>query len=454
MTKRWEPTGKQCAFLACAAYEALYGGAAGGGKTEALVLGALRYIDRPSYRALVLRRTFPELERDIIPLSHEYYRWADGEYGVQSKTWRFPSGARIEFGHLEGDLDVHKYQGLEAQYIAFDELTTFTEKQYRYLLSRGRSAQGIPVRIRAATNPGGVGHEWVMKRWAPWLESDEVLAKGKLPRARAGEVLTYRNTDAGEVFGEGRLTRAFFPAKIQDNPYIMRNNPEYVDVLGGLDAVTRRQLLEGDWFARPAPGIYFKRHWFKRVLPCAPAGERRMVRRWDLAATQDGGDWTVGVKMSQLPDGTFVIEDVVRERLSSHRVRELVLSTARLDGHECEIALPQDPGQAGKDQVAQYVGMLVGFIVKTRPESGKKHVRAGPVSAQVEAGNVALVRGAWNDPFLAVLEAFPDDGVHDDDVDALSGAFLHLTGDGMGTADMWAQVDLGVQEGDEWDARL
>jgi hypothetical protein len=246
---RWRANpGPQERFLWSSAYEALYGGAAGGGKSEALLMGALRYVDRPQYRALLLRRTFPELQRSLIDRARFWYSLAGGQYNDAKHFWDFPSGARIEFGHLEYAHSVHAYQSAEYQFIGFDELTSFLKSQYVYMLSRARSSSGIPVRIRSATNPGGVGHEWVMRRWGPWLDKSS-------PRPAApSEVLYYANMDEGEIYCEreypNALSRVFVPAKVQDNPHLARSDPGYVQRLKGLDRVTRAQLLDGDWIAR------------------------------------------------------------------------------------------------------------------------------------------------------------------------------------------------------------
>lgn len=180
---------------------------------------------------------------------------------------------------------------------------------------------------------------------------------------------------------------------------------------------------------RGASAGLFQRAWFASRFLDARLGPHlvaRRVRRWDLASTEGAGDWTVGVLLAQLRDGSFVVEDVQRRQFSPRRVRELVRATAEVDGSEVEIVVPQDPGQAGKDQVQEYASMLVGFTVRSPRETGDKVTRAGPASAQCEAGNVALVRAPWNEPFIACLEAFPE-ADHDDDVDAFSGAVAHFS---------------------------
>jgi predicted phage terminase large subunit-like protein len=421
----WEANvGPQSRFLACTAYEALYGGAAGGGKTEALVMAPLRWVDTRGFRALILRRTFKELNRDIVPLMFEHYPTVGGKPHISDATWRFPSGAVIEYGHVEHESDVHQYQGLEVQYLAFDELTTFTEKQYTYLLSRVRSTNVVPPRVRAATNPGGEGHDWVMKRWAPWLDRRDGYQG---VRAEPGKLLYYRNADDGEMWtarGVDTLSRVFIPARLQDNPHLTANDPDYAARLGGLDPVTRAQLRDGDWLAMPRAGAYYRREWF-RWIDVKPARVVLTCRRWDLASTTDG-DWTVGARMSLLHDGTVVLEDVVRARLRPDGVEKLVLSTAQLDGKAVHVVLPEDPGQAGKAQVSAFSRQLIGYVVRSVRETGDKVTRQEPFSAQCEAGNVAMLKAAWNGPVMQSLEAFPTKGIHDDDVDACAGGYTYL----------------------------
>ncbi len=433
----WRPSpGPQHNFLACSAYEALYGGAAGGGKTDALVVAPLRWCDQPTFNGIIFRRTFPELQGQVIPKSRQIYTPLGGKYNSVDHCWTFPSGARIHFGHLQHESDVYRYQGWEFQFIGFDELTQFTEKQYVYLLSRARSVAGIPIRIRSSSNPGGIGHEWVQKRWAPWLDRS-VEYRG--PRAEPAQVMYYDVKDSGEEWTKDakQLSRVFIPAKAADNIHLMAGDPDYVKRLGGLDAVTRAQLRDGDWMVKPAAGFYFKREWLT-WLDAKPVNVMARVRRWDLASTQDGGDWTVGTLMSRDERGHFVIEDVVRRRLRPEGVEAVVLATAQMDGHEVRIEIPQDPGQAGKAQCTTYAKLLLGYNVHFERETGDKVTRAKGYSAQWEARNFSMVRGAWNEPFIQCHEAFFTEGEHDDDVDSAAGAFnsLSINVASYGTADV------------------
>lgn len=180
---------------------------------------------------------------------------------------------------------------------------------------------------------------------------------------------------------------------------------------------------------RPAPrdGGLFRRHWFE-LVEALPAG-CRAVRGWDLAASRARAgadpDWTAGVKLARAPDGIFYLADVVRLRGSGLEVERAILASAQQDGTGVAVSLPRDPGQAGKVQADWLLRSLAGFTARATPESGDKTMRAAPVAAQAEAGNVKLLRGPWNDAFLEEAALFPN-GAHDDQIDALARAFAAL----------------------------
>lgn len=427
--------GPQTEYLACSAYEALYGGQAGGGKSECVLVGALRWIHSPNYLGIIFRRHYTELERTLIKRSHSLYRPLGGRYNGSLHAWRFPSGAEILFGHLEHEHSVHEHQGAEYQYIGFDELTHFTEYQYRYMLSRGRSSKSIPIRIRAGTNPGGPGHGWVFKRWGSWLDpehGDRALpgeSRWFAPSDTEGEEIEsrYPFSAIGPGDKDGStvsLSRAFFPARIKDNP---KGDPTYETKLRQLDRLSRAQLLEGDWLAKPGAGLLFKRDWFDFVEQFDGAGQR--CRYWDRAASIDG-DWTVGAKWCREPDGRFVVEDVVRMRGRPADVEAKILATTIADDKLVTVVLEQDPGQAGVSEIDRYVRLLAGYDVRAAKLSGlgDKVTRARPASAQCERHMVRLVRAKWNAEWIDEHEAFPDPSVHDDQVDTTSGAVAWLSG--------------------------
>ena len=218
------PTPKQAEFLGLDCLEALYGGAAGGGKSSALLMAALQYVHVPDYAALILRRTYADLSLPgaIMDRAHDWLQGTGAMWNGTEKRWTFPSGAVLQFGYCETSRDVYRYQGAEFHCICVDELTQWPEQSYRYLISRLRRAMGssVPPRIRSASNPGGSGHEWVKRRFL----------------------------DAPDG-------RVFVPAVLDDNPHV--DAEAYRLALDQLDATTRKQLLEGVW-TRDAGGLVYR----------------------------------------------------------------------------------------------------------------------------------------------------------------------------------------------------
>ena len=217
--------GPQTDFLAADEKDVLYGGAAGGGKSFAMLIDPLRSCHMKGHRALILRRSMPEL-RELIDKSRELYPRAfpGTKFREVEKIWNFPSGAKIEFGFLEKDADVYRYQGQAYSWIGFDEITHLpTEFGWNYLASRLRTTDPkIKTYLRCTANPGGVGAHWVKKRY---LEPAEPNKSFK---------------------GEDGLTRKFIPARLLDNPYLAQDG-EYERMLLSLPPIQRKQLLEGNW---------------------------------------------------------------------------------------------------------------------------------------------------------------------------------------------------------------
>jgi predicted phage terminase large subunit-like protein len=424
----WRPNpGQQEKFHRSPAFEVLYGGQAGGGKTESLLTEALRYADVPGYTGVLFRRTFRELQQPqgLIERSRAAYPALGGHYNETKFQWRFPAGALVIFSHMEGEKDKLKHQSAEYAYIGFDELTTFTEGQYLYLFSRARTTCGVPSRIRAGTNPGNIGHEWVKRRWGAWLD------KRHPNPAKDGEIRWYKREGDSDVEcaqddPEG-LSRTFIRASVWDNPYIIETDPGYVQRLKALPLVERLQLLEGDWDVMAAAGLVFKREWFG-IVAAAPA-QCDTVRFWDFAATEkqttkEDPDYTAGAKVS-LCGKVYFIEHVVRRQATWAGAKALMAQTAELDGKGVTIGIEQEPGASGKAIVYEIASMpeLRGYTVRGYRSAKDKVKRASPWSAQAEVGNVKIVNdGTWDvQAFLNECEWFPE-GVHDDQVDAVSGA--------------------------------
>lgn len=231
---------RQKEFLELTCEEALYGGAAGGGKTEALLRWLGQGYDTPGFSGLFLRRTYPQLSKSNdspIMRSFRIYTPLGGRYHASDHKWVFPSGAIIEFGHMQYESSVADYTGPSYHRIAFDELTQFSETQYGFMFSRIRKQIGfpIPLGIRAATNPGGPGHNWVRKRFI----SNEAQAMVKQ--------LTYRDPSPRGVF-TSPTGQVFVPARVADNPSL--DVDDYITrMLGSLPPKLREQMASGDWDA-------------------------------------------------------------------------------------------------------------------------------------------------------------------------------------------------------------
>lgn len=232
VTKEWKPSRKQADFISLpdSVSEGFYGGAAGGGKSEVLLMLpiAKEWYKNPHFKGLLLRRTFPELEKSLITRSEEWYQHTGAIYNRQLKRWKWPWGAYLDFGYAEYEKDVRRYDTTEYTYIGFDELTSFTEFQYLYLTkSRLRSSDpDLPAIARSASNPGNIGHGWVRKRF--------------VEPAREGGVLL-RDGPTGQL-------RIFIKSLLTDNPYLMAADPGYIDRLRQLPEAERRAKLDGDWW--------------------------------------------------------------------------------------------------------------------------------------------------------------------------------------------------------------
>ncbi|WP_425616254.1 terminase family protein [Anatilimnocola sp. NA78] len=229
-----QPWPKQRAFLELNCLEALYGGAAGGGKSEALLMAALEYVHVPSYAALILRRDTQRLSLagGLIPRSHEWLAGTAAKWQGAHKRWSFPTSgapATLTFGYLRDRHDKYRYGSSEFQYIAFDELTEFPEDDYLFLFSRLRRSKGVdaPLRMRSASNPGNIGHLWVRSRF---------ISPAALQAATRQEAEPNVYWNAGS---------AYVPARIVDNPALREQ--EYRQSLLHLPPLARERLMNGDW---------------------------------------------------------------------------------------------------------------------------------------------------------------------------------------------------------------
>lgn len=398
----------QKVFLRCYALEALFGGAAGGGKSSALLMAALQYVDIPNYSAILFRRTFADLS---LPgaLMDRFRTWIsnydDVHWNNNSFIATFPSGARVTFGYLNNAGDYLRYKGSEFQFIGMDEVTEIREGDYRYLFSRlRRPVSGplseVPLRMRAASNPAP---NWVRQRF---------IVEGQQEK------------------------RIFVPSRLTDNPGI--DAASYRRSLQALDPLERRRLEEGDWWATTL-GSMFDRTSFVVVdqheIPMVSSAARA-VRFWDLAATEVSSsnsdpDWTVGTLML-LDKGISYILDIKRIRAKGEKVEQLVQQTAIEDGSSVSVRMEQEPGSSGKALVDQYARYVVpGYDFMGIRSTGDKQTRARPFAAAAANGNVRVLRGPWLTEWLDEMSTFPEAASHDDQVDSATGAFGFLTGLGL-----------------------
>jgi predicted phage terminase large subunit-like protein len=335
--------------------------------------------------------------------------------------------------------------GIVAQNCGFDELTSFYEAQYTFMFSRLRSAHGIPTFMRATANPGGMGHDWVLARFAAFLYKPGIPGYSG-PYAEPGErVWVRRDEEKGvDVYCDrfwhnpncknpkaapcepgkpcslhAPQSRTFIPSRLAKQ----LEGTEYEANLDRLDPLMREWKKNGNWHVRPAAGKVFQRANFT-ILDYRPTNVVARCRFWDRAATEGDGDWTVGVLMALLDNGTFVVEDVIREQIGPGAVQYLMRQTATLDPPGTIIGFHQDPASAGKFEAYVTIEDLVGFDVRCRPKSIDKLTHARPMAAQAgpKVKNVVLVSAQWNDEFLREHNDFPE-GTNDDQVDAASGAF-------------------------------
>lgn len=407
------PTPKQAAFLLQDdTREGFYGGAAGGGKSDALLMAALQYADVPGYAALILRRNFKQLALPgaLMSRSHEWLDGTAARWRAGEKTWYFPcpggGHSTLTFGYFGTNEEARRqYESAEFQYIGIDELTAFEEDDYRFMFSRARRRAGMPVtvRVRAASNPIGRGRGWVKKRF---------------------------------VDPATRISRAFFvPAYLWDNPYL--DQVEYIETLRELHPIMWQRLLRGDWDAVDPGEVFQPRLWldeddYLEEVPVAGVAQR--ARYWDLAASETTSsnpdpDWTAGARFARLTSGLYVLEHVVRFRHSPARVERAVAGTALGDPGGTVQWIEQDPGQAGKSQVEHYQREVApdGIVMRGNPVRGSKALRARPLAAAMGMHRVKIVRGRWLDELFDEMESFSEDvhhsGAHDDQVDACSGGF-------------------------------
>lgn len=437
--------GPQTMFMASKADIVIYGGAAGGGKTHALLLEALRHKDVKGFGGIIFRKNYTQItaEGGLWDASHKLFSQVKNAESKKTPKlhWRFEGGGKLSFAHLEREEDLKSWQGTEIAYIAFDELTHFTKRQFLYMLSRNRTTCGVKPYVRATCNPDV--DSWVADFISWWINPET----GYPIPERSGQVRymcvlndtiywadnSEELTEKYDVSPEECKTVTFIASRLEDNKILMESDPGYLANLKAMTEVDMERLLYGNWKIKASAGSFFKRTQIGKFLVKAPDDLVAVCRAWDLAATDkdenDNAAYTAGVLMGKRKNGRFVILDVINQQLKAGDVRALVSQTAMIDKvkhSNVRVRLPQDPGQAGKEQAQSYMTMLAGYDVVIKPESGDKATRAEPMAAQWQHGNFDIVVGEWNEAYFNQLESFPDSKFKDM-VDASSSAFGEIT---------------------------
>jgi hypothetical protein len=369
-----KPTIKQAEFLGLDCKEALYGGAAGGGKSSALLMGALQHVNVRGYSALLLRKSFRDLDQPeaLIPRSHEWLDGTGAKWNEQKKRWTFPSGATLTFGYCETYADVQQYQGAAFQYVGVDELTQWEERTYRYLLSRLRRPKdpknplsSVPLRARAGANPGGIGHKWVGKRF---IESTD-------PQRR------------------------FVPALLDDNPHL--DAESYIEQLDLLDETTRQQLRFGKWI-QDTSTLVAKYDGARNLIATLP---RAMQSEWFYLLGMDFGvrDSTAWVVLAWRRGDrrTYVVESDKRAGMDPEAVGFLVTELTQ------RYPFTQIVGDLGGAGLPFGVHLQNRFSIPIVP--AKKLGRLGNImlmNGALERGNL-VVLGPTNAKLTKELEELP-----------------------------------------------
>lgn len=459
--------GPQTEFLSTPADIAIYGGAAGGGKSFALLLEPLRHVSNGQFGGVIFRRDRQQVtnEGGLWDESSEMYHPQGAMPNGTSLAWTFPSGASIGFAGLQRRDDVYKWQGSQIAFLGFDELTHFDEFQFWYMLGRNRSTSGVKPYVRAGCNPDA--DSWVANFVDWWIGSDG------FPIAERAGALRYlvRDNDRNHWFDSRAEAVAafphlveqfaangldpesfcksvtFIPADVFDNKVLLERNPGYLANLLAQPLIERERLLRGNWKVRASAGKVFNREWFGIPVESVPKGGI-YVRFWDLAATEkqvrttskkNDPDYTATVKIHYDPKlELWTIVDAFQIQANPASVETLVFQTAKIDKAHARLQRARyklrweiEPGSAAKRENLRWIKAfkVIGDAKGVLTGGQDKITRARGHAVQAESGNVRILRGDWNEMFLSHMHGFPD-LAHDDLFDAANGAFNETIGRG------------------------
>ena len=433
------PQTRQEQFLSSPADIAIYGGAAGGGKTWALLLEPLRHAGNKDFGAVIFRRTIPEITNEgaLWDEAAKIYPLLDGKSNENDKQYTFPKGARVSFAHMQHEKDKLSWKSAQIPLIEFDQLESFSASQFFYMLSRNRSMCGVAPYVRASANPEP---GWLADFLDWWIDEE-----GWAIVERSGVVRWMVRENDNTYWGDSKealqaehpnstpKSVTFILSTVYDNQILLDNDPGYLANLQALDYIERQRLLGdgargGNWKVKPSAGKVFNRAWFE-IVDAVPAGVGD-VRFWDLAATEkkrdsDDPDYTASCK-GRIVNGITYIMDATNEQIDPARTDSTMQNTAAQDGKTVSVRFEQEGGASGKRDAHHIVTNLQGYDARGIPPQGDKITRAKPLAAQAYAGNVKLLRGPWNERWLIHMHGQPDLD-HDDEMDAASGMYNELT---------------------------
>jgi len=440
--------GPQEAFLSTPADIAIYGGAAGSGKSYGLLLDALRYITTvPGFGATIFRRTTPQItsQGGLWSTASELYPLIGAIPNGTDLKWFFPPHRNtVKFAHLEYDRHVYDYQGAQIPAIFFDELTHFTENQFWYLLSRNRSVCGVRPYIRATTNPDP--ESWVAKLIEWWIDQETgfpIPERAGVIRwfVRVNNVLRWADSPeelAAEYPDIPPRSLTFIPAKLTDNPALTSKDPQYRANLMALPYVEMMRLLHGNWKVRPTAGDVFRREWFTRLYDPWLFAEYQWplkIQVWDTAfkvpvKKKTGGTTDPDFSVCQ----TWGMNDQGYFKLDRWKGRvEYPALVQAAEGqflqHRPNVVLVEDKasGQSLIQSLMQSPHRIPVLPIAPIPDANKR-VRAESITPIFQAHLVQFPKGAhWLNDYVETMVAFPDDSVHDDDVDCTSMGLWYLS---------------------------
>jgi len=441
--------GPQEQFLSTSADIAIYGGAAGGGKTFAELMEPLRHVHNRDFGAVIFRKSYPQIfnEGALWDESYELYPHCGAKPRLSASQWVFPSGAAVSMRHIGSDDELQGWGGSQIPLIEFDELCEFSERAFWFMLSRNRSTCGVRPYMRATCNPDP--DSFVAKLIAWWIGKDGFAIPERSGVVRwfireGGALLWADSEDECKALSQHPKEAqpksfTFILSRLKDNQVLLRKDPGYLSNLLAMLPIDRERLYGdgergGNWKVKAEGGQIFDRSWFQ-VLEATPSGGV-ICRFYDFAATKaklkgakgKQPDYTAMCRIRR-KKGIWIVEHAWRDRIGPVEIDALFKNTSKQDavwarqtGAAYCVRWEEEPASAGKRESVRMTRMLAGLDAKGEPAQGDKVQRWKPLAAQAQAGNVWIMAGPWNEWWLESLHNQPF-AAHDDDPDAAAGSF-------------------------------